>query len=54
MVYDLHLKQHPNMQKVYKDLYKSSDTENEKTDTYLTLIIKSIFMSEKEHTAYRV
>ncbi|PKC08056.1 hypothetical protein RhiirA5_417405 [Rhizophagus irregularis] len=43
-------KQHPNTQKVYEDLYKSSDAENEDADTYLTLIIKSVFTSEKERT----
>ncbi|EXX74843.1 uncharacterized protein OCT59_005057 [Rhizophagus irregularis] len=36
---------------VYEDLYKSSDAENEDADTYLTLIIKSVFTSEKERTA---
>ena len=44
-------KQHPNTQKVYEDLYKSSDADNEDADTYLTLIIKTVFMSEKERTA---
>ena len=44
-------KQHPNTQKVYEDLYKSSDAENENADTYLTLIIKSVFTSEKERTS---
>jgi len=44
-------KQHPNTQKVYEDLYKSSDAENENADTYLTLIIKSVFTSEKKRTS---
>jgi hypothetical protein len=36
---------------VYEDLYKSSDVENEKADTHLAIIIKSIFMAKKEYTA---
>src|SRR6202000_2638468 len=43
-------KQKPNTRKVYEDHYKSSDSDNEKTDTYLILIIKSTFTAEKKRT----
>ncbi|PKC74384.1 hypothetical protein RhiirA1_450061 [Rhizophagus irregularis] len=58
MVYGLHLikewKQHLNMQKVYKDLYKSSDAMNEKNSNndnaneftkYLLSILSNNWMS---------
>jgi hypothetical protein len=44
-------KQDPKTRKVYEDLYKPSDGEDEEADTYLTLIIKSVFVAEKERTA---
>ncbi|CAG8601387.1 10797_t:CDS:2 [Funneliformis mosseae] len=44
-------KQNKNTQKVYKDLYKSSNSEDEKVNTYITLIIKFIFTAEKERMA---
>jgi len=43
-------KQSSDTRKVYEDLYKSSDCDNENADTYLSLIIKSTFSAEKEHT----
>jgi len=44
-------KQNKNTQKVYEDLYKSSNPEDKKADTYIALIIKSIFIAKKERTA---
>ena len=43
-------KESKNVREVYNDLYRSSDPEDEQADTYITLIIKSIFTIEKERT----
>lgn len=43
-------KQDKNTRKVYQDLYNPSNPDDDKSDTYVTLIIKSVFVSEKEHT----
>ena len=39
-----------NVQQVHEDLYKPSDSDDPPSDTYITLIIKSVFASEKERT----
>ena len=39
-----------NTRKVYEDLYKSSDPDDTASDTYVALIIKSVFAVEKERT----
>ncbi|RGB31575.1 hypothetical protein C1646_817224 [Rhizophagus diaphanus] len=39
-----------NVQQVYEDLYKPSNSDDLSSDTYITLIIKSVFASEKERT----
>src|SRR5687767_6503132 len=43
-------KESKNVREVYNNLYKSSDPEDEQADTYITLIIKSVFTVEKERT----
>ena len=43
-------KQNSDTRKVYEDLYKSSDGDNENANKYITLIIKSTFTAEKERT----
>jgi hypothetical protein len=43
-------KQDKNTRKVHDELYKLSEPENDKSKTYLSLIIKSVFASEKERT----
>ncbi|RGB25908.1 hypothetical protein C1646_771097 [Rhizophagus diaphanus] len=39
-----------NVQQIHEDLYKPSDSDDLSSDTYITLIIKSVFASEKERT----
>ncbi|CAG8454419.1 13625_t:CDS:2 [Funneliformis mosseae] len=39
-----------NVQKVHKDLYTPSNSNDSNSDTYITLIIKSVFLSENERT----
>ena len=39
-----------NIQKVHEDLYTLSDLNDPSSDTYITLIIKSVFSSESERT----
>ena len=39
-----------NVKKVYEDLYKPSDPNDPNSDTYITLIIKSVFSSENKRT----
>ena len=39
-----------NTRKVYEDLYKSSDPDDASSDTYVALIIKTVFAVEKERT----
>jgi ATP-dependent exoDNAse (exonuclease V) beta subunit len=39
-----------NVQKVHEDLYTPSDPNDPSSDTYITLIIKSVFSSESERT----
>ena len=36
-----------NTRKVYEDLYKSSDPDDTTSDTYVALIIKSVFAVKK-------
>jgi hypothetical protein len=43
-------KRSPNVQQVHEDLYKPSNPDDPSSDTYITLIIKSVFSSEKECT----
>jgi hypothetical protein len=43
-------KQNKNVRQVYDDLYKPIDPEDAQADTYISLIIKSVFMAEKERT----
>jgi hypothetical protein len=43
-------KQDKNIRKVHDELYELSEPENDKSETYLSLIIKSVFASEKERT----
>ena len=43
-------KKNANTRKVYEDLYKSSDDDNENADKYISLIIKSTFTAKKERT----
>jgi hypothetical protein len=38
------------MQKVHKSLYQPSDPNDPESDTFLALIIKTVFPSEKERT----
>jgi len=38
------------VQSVHKDLYMSSDPNDPASDMFLTVIIKTVFSSEKEHT----
>jgi len=38
------------VQQAHDDLYKSSNPDDPSSDTYITLIIKSIFPSEKDRT----
>lgn len=38
------------VQQVHEDLYQPSDPNDPASDTYLTVIIKSVFPSEKERT----
>ena len=38
------------VRKVHEDLYMPSNPDDPSSDTYITLIIKSIFTSEKERT----
>ncbi|CAB4427257.1 unnamed protein product [Rhizophagus irregularis] len=39
-----------NVQQVHEDLYKPSDSDDLSSDTYISLIIKSVFASDKERT----
>ncbi|EXX56363.1 hypothetical protein RirG_216900 [Rhizophagus irregularis DAOM 197198w] len=39
-----------NVQQVHEDLYKPSDSNDPSSDTYISLIIKSVFASDKERT----
>ena len=39
-----------NVRNVYEDLYKSSDPNNDQGDTYISLIVTSVFAVEKERT----
>jgi len=39
-----------NVQQVHEDLYKPSDSDDPSSDTYISLIIKSVFASDKERT----
>jgi polyhydroxyalkanoate synthesis regulator phasin len=41
-------KQDKNTRKVHDELYERSEPENEESETYLSLIIKSVLTSEKE------
>ncbi|RGB33581.1 hypothetical protein C1646_743263 [Rhizophagus diaphanus] len=43
-----------NVQQVHKDLYKPSDSDDPSSDTYITLIIKSVFASEKKRTNKKI
>jgi hypothetical protein len=43
-------KQDKNTRKVHDELYERSEPENDKSETYLSIIIKSVFASEKERT----
>jgi hypothetical protein len=43
-------KQDEKTRKVYQELYNQSDPEDENSDTYITLIIKSVFINTKERT----
>lgn len=43
-------KQDKKTRKVYHELYNHSDPEDENSDTYITLIIKSVFINTKERT----
>ena len=43
-------KQSENVRKVYKDLYKPIDPDDVNGETYISLIIKSIFTTTKEQT----
>ena len=38
------------VQKVHKSLYQPSDPNNPESDTFLAVIIKTVFPSEKKHT----
>ena len=38
------------VQKVHESLYQPSDPNDPKSDTFLTVIIKTVFPSEKERT----
>ncbi|PKB96165.1 hypothetical protein RhiirA5_435331 [Rhizophagus irregularis] len=38
-----------NVQQVHEDLYKLSDSDDLSSDTYILLIIKSVFASDKEY-----
>ena len=39
-----------NVKKVHDELYSKSDPDDPDSDTYMTLIIKSVFSSENERT----
>ncbi|UZO27398.1 uncharacterized protein OCT59_019596 [Rhizophagus irregularis] len=39
-----------NVQQVHEDLYKPSDSDDPSSDTYISLIIKSVFASDKKRT----
>ena len=39
-----------NVKKVHDELYSKSDPDDPNSDTYMTLIIKSVFSSENERT----
>ena len=39
-----------NVKKVHDELYSKSDSDDSNSDTYMTLIIKSVFSSENERT----
>jgi len=43
-------KESESVRKVYEDLYMPSDPDDPSSDTYIALIIKSVFTSEKERT----
>ncbi|CAG8639380.1 10066_t:CDS:2 [Funneliformis mosseae] len=43
-------KQNANIRKVYKELYDRSDLDDDESDTYVSLIIKSVFTNGKERT----
>jgi len=43
-------KQNANTRSVYNDLYKPADPKDASSDTYITLIIRSVFAAEKERT----
>ena len=43
-------KMNEDVQKVHDDLYVPSDPSDPSSDTYITLIIKSVFTSENERT----
>ena len=43
-------KNQENVKKVYDDLYFAADSNDPDSDTFLTLIIKNVFVSEKEQT----
>ena len=45
-------KQDEKTRKVYQELYNHSDPEDENSDTYIILIIKSVFINTKEHTNF--
>ena len=47
-------KESESVRKVHEDLYTPSDPDDLSSDTYITLIIKSVFTSEKEHTQANV
>ncbi|RIA80694.1 hypothetical protein C1645_838252 [Glomus cerebriforme] len=43
-------KQSKTTRQAHHDLYSRSDPEDDNSDTYITLIIKSVFTADKEHT----
>jgi len=43
-------KQQKNVKKVHEEIYTPSDPDNPASDTFLTLIIKSVFPAEEERT----
>lgn len=43
-------KQNKNVRQVYNELYSPNDPEDPESDTYIALIIKSVFTAEKERT----
>src|SRR5215475_7869582 len=44
-------KQDKNSRKVYQDLYNPSNLDDNNSDTYVSLIIKSVFTFKKERTS---